>query len=177
MNKGNNGLQLVVMNAGAGNQVYLRKTNVTTIARSNVVGGVPADGTFHHVVATMDGTLGSARIYIDGVEASTVQVANATLANTAFVLAFGSGASTAAVFDEFALYDAGAAGLRDRRPLHHRRRRALHRLLRRATHQPCSSASANSCTRASVIPSRCSTDSGCAHASISISGRVPTGCV
>jgi len=105
MNKGQNGLQLVVMNAGAGNQVYLRKTGVTTIARSNIAGGVPAGLAWHHVVATMDGTLGSARIYIDGVEANTVQVANATIQNTAFGLLFATSASTQASYDEFALYD------------------------------------------------------------------------
>ena len=38
MLKGSGGLQLVVMSAGAGSQVYLRKTNVSTIARSSVAG-------------------------------------------------------------------------------------------------------------------------------------------
>ena len=98
--KGNNGVQLVVM-AGS-SQVFLRKTNVTTLARSE--GGVPADGAFHHIVATVDGP-NSARIYIDGVE-DTVQVATVqSLQNTALPLLFGTGASTQATFDEFALYD------------------------------------------------------------------------
>lgn len=100
--KGSNGLQLVVMGAGSGNQVFLRKANVTTLARSQ--GGVPADGEFHHIAATVDGP-GSARIYIDGVE-DTVQVATVqSLQNTASPLLFGSANSTRATFDEFALYD------------------------------------------------------------------------
>ena len=57
--KGRNGLQLVVMGAGSGNRVFLRKANVSTLARSQ--GGVPADGESHHIVATVDGP-GSARI-------------------------------------------------------------------------------------------------------------------
>ena len=90
------------MNAGAGNQVYLRKTNVTTIARSS--NPVLADGAYHHVVATVNGA-NSARIYIDGVE-NTVQVGTVqTIQNTAFPLLFGSGSSTPADFDEFAVYD------------------------------------------------------------------------
>ena len=47
------GFQLVVMNAGSGSQVWLRKANVTTLARSSW--GIPADGEYHHVVATMNG--------------------------------------------------------------------------------------------------------------------------
>ena len=100
-NKGANGLHLVVMNQGAGSQVFLRKTNVTTIARS--AGGVGA-GTWHHIVATKNGT-SSAKIYIDGV-LDTVAVSPAvTIANTAFPLTFGVADSTPAVYDEFALYD------------------------------------------------------------------------
>ena len=103
MNKGDRGLQLVVMAASTGNQVYLRKANVTTIARSTV--GVPADGAYHQVVATVDGA-NSARIYIDGVEAGTVQVGTVQLIqDTAFPLQFGDGATTPATYDQFALYD------------------------------------------------------------------------
>jgi subtilisin-like proprotein convertase family protein len=103
-NKGANGLQLTVMNAGSGNQVWLRKAGVTTIAHSTV--GVPADGAFHHIVATKNGP-GSALIYIDGVEAGTVQVGGGVQAiqNTTFPLTFAGAGSTPTVFDEFALYD------------------------------------------------------------------------
>jgi subtilisin-like proprotein convertase family protein len=104
-NKGANGLQLTVMNAGSGNQVWLRKAGVTTIARSTV--GVPADGAYHHIVATKDGP-GSAQIYIDGLEAGTVQVGGGVQAiqDTAFPLTFGGAGSTPTLFDDFALYDA-----------------------------------------------------------------------
>jgi hypothetical protein len=103
-NKGGNGLQLTVMNAGSGNQVWLRKAGVTTIARSTV--GVPADGAYHHIVATKNGP-GSALIYVDGVEAGTVQVGGGVQAiqDTTFPLTFGGAGSTATLFDEFALYD------------------------------------------------------------------------
>jgi subtilisin-like proprotein convertase family protein len=103
-NKGANGLQLTVMNAGSGNQVWLRKAGVTTIAHSTV--GVPADGAFHHVVATKNGP-GSTLIYIDGVEAGTVQVGGGVQAiqDTTFPLTFAGAGSTPTVFDEFALYD------------------------------------------------------------------------
>lgn len=103
-NKGDRGPHLVVMGAAAGNEIYLRKANVTTLARSSA--GVPADGAFHHVVATMDGP-GTARIYLDGVDV-TVPVPGQgvhAIQDTAFPLVFGGGASTAATFDEFALYD------------------------------------------------------------------------
>ena len=40
------GFQVIVMNAGSGSQVWLRKPNVTTVARTNV--GVGA-GAYHHV--------------------------------------------------------------------------------------------------------------------------------
>jgi len=104
MNKGNLGLQLVVTNAGSRNRVFLRKANVSTIAQSSV--GVPADGKYHHVVATKNGAgPGTAKIYVDGVDV-TVPVSPAQIVqNTAFPLSFGSGSSTRADFDEFALYD------------------------------------------------------------------------
>ena len=108
MNKGNNGLQLVVMNAGAGSQVWLRKTNVTTIARSS--GGVPADGRFHHVVATMNGPGATARIYIDGVDQTVVVGATQLIANTTFPLVFGGAGSDPADFDELALYGRALSG-------------------------------------------------------------------
>ena len=100
-NKGRNGFQLVVMNAGAGSQVFLRKTDVSTIARSAV--GVPADERYHHIVATKNGT--DVHIYIDGVE-STVPVSPVQVVqNTALNLLFGTSASNQANYDEFALYD------------------------------------------------------------------------
>ncbi len=100
-NKGSRGLQLVVLGASSGNRVFLRKANVTTIARSAV--GVPA-GAYHHIAATMNGR-GTAKIYIDGVE-STLPVNRAqAIENTAFPLFFGSRNSTPADFDEFAIYD------------------------------------------------------------------------
>ena len=97
-----NGLQVSVMNAGSGNQVFLRKANVTTIARS--AGGVPADGNYHHIVATMNGP-GTARIYIDGVDDTVQLSAVHSIADTAFPLIFGTTNSGSAQFDEFALYD------------------------------------------------------------------------
>ncbi|MGI8875703.1 MAG: LamG-like jellyroll fold domain-containing protein [Egibacteraceae bacterium] len=70
--KGGRSFQLTVMNAANGNQVWLRKAGVSTVAHSEV--GVPADEEYHHVVATKDGP-NSARIYIDGVESTeTVRV-------------------------------------------------------------------------------------------------------
>jgi hypothetical protein len=102
MNKGGNGLQLVVMNAGSGNQVFLRKANVTTIARSNLP--VLADGRYHYVVATVNGA-NSARIYVDGV-LSTVQVGTVqVIQDTSFPLTLSGPGSTPINFDEFAIYD------------------------------------------------------------------------
>ena len=100
-NKGAGGLQLAVLSAGSGNQVFLRKAGVSTIARSQ--DGVPADGRYHHVVATMNGAA-SARIYIDAVD-STVQLGpTLTVANTAFPLTFGSAGGAPTTLDELALY-------------------------------------------------------------------------
>jgi hypothetical protein len=100
MNKGANGLQLVVMSAASGDQVWLRKAGVTTIARSSV--GVPAGG-YHHIMVTKNGA-NSARIYIDGVDV-TVPVSGVQIVqNTTFPLTFGSAAGASADYDEFALY-------------------------------------------------------------------------
>ena len=100
--KGANGLHLTVMGAGSGNQVWLRKSGVSTIVRSAV--GVPADGSWHHVVATKNGP-GTAKIYVDGV-ASTVGVSvNQVVQNTALPLVLAGNASTAAPRDELAIYD------------------------------------------------------------------------
>ena len=100
MNKGANGLQLVVMSAASGSQVWLRKAGVSTIARSSA--GVPAGG-YHHVLVTKHGA-GSARIYLDGVDV-TVPVSGAQIVqNTSFPLTFGSAAGASADYDEFALY-------------------------------------------------------------------------
>jgi hypothetical protein len=101
-NKGANGFQLVVMSAGSGNSVWLRRAGVTTIAQSTAP--VLADGNYHHVVATMNGP-GTAKIYIDGVLASTSLSAVQAIQDTAFPLTFGSAAGAAAQYDEFALYD------------------------------------------------------------------------
>jgi CSLREA domain-containing protein len=102
-NKGSGGLQLTVMNAANGNQVWLRKASVTTIARST--SGVPADGRFHHVVVTKNGA--AVAIYIDGSSAGAVVLAPAqVIANTASPLTFAGPSSARYVFDEFALYDA-----------------------------------------------------------------------
>jgi hypothetical protein len=102
-NKGGNGLQLSVLSAPNLNQVVLRKANITTVARSTA--GVPADGNFHHVVATRSGP-GGVAIYIDGVNGGTTQVsATQVIQDTAFPLQFGLGNSAGARFDEFAIYD------------------------------------------------------------------------
>ena len=102
-NKGGNGLQMTVMSAGNGNQVWLRKANVTTIARSTT--GVPADGNYHHVVVTKSGP-SSTKIYIDGVDAAAVAIAPAqVIASTAMALTFTGGGTAQHALDEFALYD------------------------------------------------------------------------
>ena len=103
MAKGN-AFQLTVMNAGSGNQVWLRKPNVTTLARSNVA--IPADGAYHHVVATINGPGSTARIYIDGVDQTDLTLtAPQSLVDTTFPLVFGTTNSGSAQYDEFALYD------------------------------------------------------------------------
>jgi len=101
-NKGANGLQLVAMSAGSGNQVWLRKAGVTTLARSAT--GLPVDGAYHHIVATMSGP-GTEKIYIDGLLNTAPVTAPQTLATTTFPLTFGGAAGAPANYDEFALYD------------------------------------------------------------------------
>lgn len=101
-NKGTNGISLVVMSAGSGNQVWLRRTGVATIAHSTV--GIPADGRYHHVVATMNGP-GTAKIYVDGVLHSAQDSAVQTIQNTTSALTMGSPASAPSNYDELALYD------------------------------------------------------------------------
>ena len=98
------GFQIVVMNAGSGSQVWLRKPNVSTIARTNA--GVGA-GAYHHIVVTKNGSgAGAVKFYIDGAPVAVVDVSAAqVIQNTTGVLGFGSGASSPADFDEFALYD------------------------------------------------------------------------
>ncbi len=106
MNKGASGIHLVVGNAASLNKVLLRRAGVATIADSTV--GVPADGNYHHVVATMNGLGSTAKIYIDGVDRTHIVGAGQTILNTAFPLTFGSFGSapaTPAFYDEFALYD------------------------------------------------------------------------
>jgi subtilisin-like proprotein convertase family protein len=100
-NKGGNGLQLTVMSASNGNQLWLRKANVTTIAHS--VGGVPADGRFHHVVVTRTGA-GNATFYIDDVPSGVMLAPAQVIADTAFPLVFADAGKVVNVFDEFALY-------------------------------------------------------------------------
>ena len=100
-NKGANGIQLSLMNAGSGNKLFLRKAGVTTIAQSSI--GILADG-YHYVVATMNGA-GTAKIYVDGVDVTQSVSAVQAIADTAFPLTFGNAAGAPAKFDEFALYD------------------------------------------------------------------------
>jgi len=100
-NKGNNGYQLTVMSASSGDQVYLRKANVSTIARSSV--GVPADNGYHHIVATKNAS--AVKIYVDGTE-STVPVSTAQVVqNTTYSLLLGPGSAQPVAFDQFAIYD------------------------------------------------------------------------
>jgi hypothetical protein len=102
-NKGGNGLQLTVMSAANGNQVWLRKANVTTIAHSTT--GVPADAKFHQIVVTKSGP-NSTKIYIDGVDAGAVAVApTQAIANTALPLTITGAGAALHVLDELALYN------------------------------------------------------------------------
>lgn len=106
-NKGGNGFQLTVMAATSGGQVWLRKANVTTIARSTA--GVPADGQFHHVVVTKNGA--SVTIYIDDQEAGTVVLApNQAIVNTTSPLVIGGPSGAPYVLDEFAIFDEALSG-------------------------------------------------------------------
>ena len=101
MNKGGNGIQLVVMSAGNGNEVWIRKANVSTIARSSAP--IPADGKYHHVVATMNG-LGPATIYVDGQPGTITVTPNQAIQNTTFPLTVGGAGTAQAYYDEFAIY-------------------------------------------------------------------------
>jgi subtilisin-like proprotein convertase family protein len=98
------GFQVVVMNSASLNQVFLRKPNVSTIARSNV--GVPA-GSYQHIVVTKNGTgPSSVNMYINGAPVPVVYVSAAqVIQDTNSFLIMGDGASTQADFDEFAVYD------------------------------------------------------------------------
>jgi len=107
MNKGGSGIHLVVQSAAAGNKVLLRRAGVASIADSTV--GVPADGNYHHVVATMNGLGSTAKIYIDGVDRTHIIAPGQTILDTAFPMTFGSFGSapaTPAQYDELALYNA-----------------------------------------------------------------------
>ena len=109
MNKGTGGIQLVEMNAASQNRVLLRRGGVASIAQSTTGAGVPADGAYHHVVATMNGLGSTAKIYIDGNDVTQVLAPGQTMLNTTFPItfgSFGSAPSTPATYDEFALYDA-----------------------------------------------------------------------
>lgn len=105
VNKGLLGLQLTLMNRANGSKVWLRKAGVTTIARSTAP--VPADGVFHHIAVTKDGTgSGSTRIFVDGVEGTTIVAPSQKLVDTVLPLTIGGTPLAPALFDEFALYDA-----------------------------------------------------------------------
>jgi hypothetical protein len=111
MNKGGSGIHLVVQSAAAGNKVLLRRANVASIADSTV--GVPADGAYHYVVATMNGLGSTAKIYIDGVDRTHIISPGQTILDTAFPMTFGSFGSapaTPAQYDELALYNAALSG-------------------------------------------------------------------
>ena len=98
------GFQVVVMSAANGSQVWLRKPNVTTIARTNAAVGA---GAYHYIVVTKNGSgPGTVKIYIDGVSVPVVEVsAVQVVQDTNTPLQFGDIASNQASFDEFALYD------------------------------------------------------------------------
>jgi hypothetical protein len=97
------GFQLIVMAASSGNEVWLRKPNVTTLARSNAP--VLADGAYHHIVATLNGPGSTAKIYIDGVDHTAPTSAPQSIVDTTSPLTFGDINSSEAKFDEFAIYD------------------------------------------------------------------------
>jgi hypothetical protein len=101
-NKGANAFQLVALNAAGGGQVLLRKAGVTTVAQSTA--GVPADGAFHHVVATKSGS--AVHIYIDGADVTQLVAATQVLASNTQPLYFSetSGDRAQGRFDAFAIY-------------------------------------------------------------------------
>jgi hypothetical protein len=106
--KGANGIQLMVMNAPNGNQLWLRKAGVTTVAKSTAA--IPGDGRFHHFVVTKNGP--STVFYVDRLPGTTILAPAQVIANTADVLTFADVGSTVHVFDEWALYD-GVLGASD----------------------------------------------------------------
>ena len=106
-NKGGQGFQLMVMSRFNGNQLWLRKTNVSTIARTTT--GIDADGSYHQFVATKNGP-NSTQLYIDGAPQPMQVVSGAQIIqNTAFPLFFSAnspaGGAIAGDIDEFAVYD------------------------------------------------------------------------
>jgi hypothetical protein len=100
----NKSFQLSVMGAANGNQVFLRKPNVSTIARTT--GGI-GTGAYHHIAVTKNGSgTGSVKFYIDGALAPSVAVSLAqVIVDNNTLLTFGAAGSTSADYDEFALYD------------------------------------------------------------------------
>ncbi len=112
------------MGAANGNQVFLRKPGVSTIARTT--GGVGA-GAYHHIAVTKNGSgPGSVKFYIDGALAPSVDVSAAqVIVDNNTLLTFGSAGTTSADYDEFALYDGGAQRHADQGPLRRRGPRHL----------------------------------------------------
>lgn len=107
-NKGGNGIHLVAMSRYDGNQLWLRKANVVTVARSN--GGIPADGQFHHFLVSKDGS--DVRMLIDDAVQTVTIGTMKTIENTSFPLYFSATSSGNPVngdLDEFALYDGAAS--------------------------------------------------------------------
>jgi DNA-binding beta-propeller fold protein YncE len=100
----NKSFQLSVMGAANGNQVFLRKPNVSTIARTT--GGI-GTGAYHHIAVTKNGSgPGSVKFYIDGAPAPSVDVSAAqVIVDNNTLLTFGAAGSTSADYDEFAIYD------------------------------------------------------------------------
>jgi hypothetical protein len=100
----NKSFQLTVMGAANGNQVFLRKPGVSTIARTT--GGI-GTGAYHHIAVTKNGSgPGSVKFYIDGALAPSVDVSAAqVIVDNNTLLTFGAAGSTSADYDEFAIYD------------------------------------------------------------------------
>jgi hypothetical protein len=98
------GFQLTLMNASNANQLWLRKAGVSTVART--AAGVPADGAYHYIAVTKSGSgAGAVKFYVDGAPVSTVDVAPAqVILNTSGSMSFSGAGSSAADFDEFAIY-------------------------------------------------------------------------
>jgi hypothetical protein len=101
-NKGANAFQLVALSAASGGRVLLRKAGVSTVAQSTT--GVPADGAFHHVVATKAGNV--VHIYIDGADVTQAVAPSLVLANNTQPLYFSetAGDRVTGKFDAFAIY-------------------------------------------------------------------------